>query len=53
MIVPRSDIRREGTKRVERSLVAPVQLIAHVLGNLVKRDVSGAFVHDLVPTRNR
>ena len=37
MVISRSNVGSEGSQSVEGSLVAPVELIAHVLGNLVQR----------------
>ena len=34
-------------------LTAPIQLLLHVLRNLVKRDVTGTFVHDLKQTYHK
>lgn len=48
MVVPRGDVRGEGAECVEGGLVAPVELVAHVLGDLVERHVSWALVHDLL-----
>jgi hypothetical protein len=45
VIVAGRDVGREGAEGVERCLVAPIQLVAHVLGNLVQRDVPWALQH--------
>ena len=47
VVVARSDVRRERTESVEWSFVAPIQLLLHVLRDLVKWDMPGPFVHHL------
>ena len=47
MVIARGDVGGEGSERVERGLVAPLQLLVHVLLDHVHRHVAGAFVHDL------
>jgi hypothetical protein len=47
VIVRGCDVRGQGSKRVEGRLVAPLELLGHVLRNLVKRYVAGTLVHDL------
>ena len=47
VVVARSNIRSEWSKSVERSLMTPIELVAHVLWNLVQRDMARSFVHDL------
>ena len=50
VVVARGDVGREGSERVERRLVAPLQLLIHVLLDHVHRHVARAFVHDLHAT---
>mmetsp|Transcript_3260 Transcript_3260/g.7596 ORF Transcript_3260/g.7596 Transcript_3260/m.7596 type:complete len:406 (+) Transcript_3260:323-1540(+) len=47
VVVARSDVCSQGAQRVERRLVAPLQLLLHVLRNLVQRHVAWPFVHHL------
>ena len=47
VVVPRGNVGGEGSERVERGLVAPLQLLVHVLLDHVHGHVAGAFVHDL------
>ena len=47
VVVARRDVRRERAQRVEGRLGAPVELLGHVLGDLVERDVARALVHHL------
>eukprot|EP00968_Pinguiococcus_pyrenoidosus_P014072 scaffold1280_cov246-Pinguiococcus_pyrenoidosus.AAC.14 len=47
VVIARGDVRGERPERVERGLVAPVELVAHVLGDLVERDVARSLVHHL------
>lgn len=50
VVIPRSDVGGKRPQRVERSFMAPVQLVAHVLGYLVQRYMPGAFIHHLCNT---
>lgn len=52
VVISRGNICGEGAQGVERSLVAPVQLVSHVLGDFVERNMSRALVHHLQPARN-
>lgn len=47
VVVSGGDIGGKRSQGVERSFMAPFQLVAHVLGNLVKGNVTRSFVHDL------
>mmetsp|Transcript_36510 Transcript_36510/g.88489 ORF Transcript_36510/g.88489 Transcript_36510/m.88489 type:complete len:474 (+) Transcript_36510:709-2130(+) len=47
VIITRGNISSEGSQGVEWSLVTPVQLVSHVLWDLIKRNVSRSLVHDL------
>ena len=47
VVISGCDVRGERSEGVERGLVADFQLQVHVLFDLVHRDVSGAFDHDL------
>ena len=47
VVVARRRVCDEGAKRVERRLVAFLELLVHVLLDLVHRHVAGAFDHDL------
>ena len=47
VVIARGDVGGERSERVERGLVAPLQLLVHVLLDHVHRHVAGAFVHDL------
>ena len=47
VIVAGSDVGGEWPQCVERRLLAPLQLLLHVLANQVHRHVARAFVHDL------
>mmetsp|Transcript_33447 Transcript_33447/g.99629 ORF Transcript_33447/g.99629 Transcript_33447/m.99629 type:complete len:676 (+) Transcript_33447:411-2438(+) len=47
VIVPGSNVGSERSEGVERRLIAPLELIPHVLGDLVKGHVSRTLVHDL------
>ena len=47
VVVGRGDVGGQRAQRVEGRLAAPVQLLLHVLGDLVQRDVPRALVHHL------
>mmetsp|Transcript_1487 Transcript_1487/g.3133 ORF Transcript_1487/g.3133 Transcript_1487/m.3133 type:complete len:451 (+) Transcript_1487:730-2082(+) len=47
VIISGGNISSQGSKGVERGLATPIELVAHVLGNLVKGNMSGSFIHDL------
>ncbi len=47
VIIARSDISRQRAEGVKRSLVAPIELLVHILLDKLHRDMPGAFVHDL------
>ena len=47
VIVTRGDVGGKGAERVEGRLVAPFELLGHVLLDHVYRDMAGTFVHDL------
>ena len=49
MVVPGRHVRRERAEGVEGRLVAPCQLLLHVLPDEVHGDVARALVHDLHP----
>lgn len=48
VIVSRRDVCGEGSQGVEWGLVAPVQLVSHVLRNLVEGHMAWTFVHHLL-----
>ena len=47
VVVARRDVGRQRPERVERRLVAPLELLFHVLANEVHRDVPRPLVHHL------
>ena len=47
MVVAGGDVGGEWTERVEGSLVAPFELLGHVLLDHVHRDMAGTLIHDL------
>ena len=47
VVVAGGDVGRQRAKRVEGSLVAPLELLGHVVVDHVHRNVAGAFVHHL------
>ena len=47
MVISGSNIGRQRTQRVKRSLVTPLDLFLHILLNQVHRNVTGPFVHHL------
>mmetsp|Transcript_18421 Transcript_18421/g.40109 ORF Transcript_18421/g.40109 Transcript_18421/m.40109 type:complete len:256 (+) Transcript_18421:667-1434(+) len=47
VIVSGCDIGGKRTQSVKWRLAAPIQLVAHVFGNLVKRYMAGSLIHDL------
>mmetsp|Transcript_38698 Transcript_38698/g.91685 ORF Transcript_38698/g.91685 Transcript_38698/m.91685 type:complete len:275 (-) Transcript_38698:986-1810(-) len=47
VVVSRRNVGGEGAEGVEGRLVAPVELLVHILLDLVQRDVARALVHDL------
>ena len=49
VVIARGDVGRKGPERIERCLMAPLQLLIHVLLDHVHRHVAGAFIHDLHP----
>lgn len=49
VVLTGGDVGGEGSERVEGRLAAPVELVAHVLGDLVHGHVAGALVHHLHP----
>ena len=51
VVVARGDVGDERAEHVERGLVALDGLLLHVHGDLVHRDVAGAFDHDLAAAR--
>ena len=50
VVVAWGDVGRERSQRVERRLVAPLELLVHVLLDHVHRHMARAFVHDLHTT---
>ena len=51
VVVAGGDVGGQRAERVERRLVAPLQLLGHVLLDQVHGDVAGAFVHHLHAVR--
>ena len=49
VVVAWGDVGGEGAERVERGLVAPLELLGHVLFDHVHRDMARTLVHDLDP----
>ena len=49
VVVPRPNVADERTEDVERRLVAPLDLVLHVLLDLVHRHVARPFDHNLAP----
>src|SRR5690606_12058913 len=47
VVVPRRDVRGEGTERVEGGFFAPLQLLLHVFTDEMHRNVARALVHRL------
>mmetsp|Transcript_18150 Transcript_18150/g.37470 ORF Transcript_18150/g.37470 Transcript_18150/m.37470 type:complete len:522 (-) Transcript_18150:116-1681(-) len=47
VVIARRNVQREGPQGVEGRLVAPLELVGHVLGYLVHWDVAWPLVHDL------
>ena len=47
VIVTGRNIRGQRSKYVERSLISPLQLLLHILRNLVKGHIARSLVHDL------
>src|SRR5262245_7673862 len=47
VVVTRRDIRCERAKSVKWCLMAPLQLVIHVLFNQMHRDMTRAFIHHL------